>query len=209
MNNLKSLWTRLVSWFEYGDLVPLIVIISGVHYADMLAGYDHWFVAIAIGLLVDLGHFRTVRAAVRYGGSDNQQKIIRWLMALAMSAVAITYQQRYYDDWWLSAPLPFLIAALAWLQRVDGIATKSQAATHSETKAKPKPDKAEAVPLPAKPEPKKAKPVLFGCELCGQEFQSQNALNAHARYHKRASKNGHKASEGAIHRNGHGVEIVG
>lgn len=118
-SKLSSAWSWLVNWFEHGDLVPLLVIVSSVHYAVVLAGRDYWPVAIAIGLLVDLGHYRTIRAAMRYTGDDRRQAFVRWIIAAAMTAISLSYHERYYRDLWLSAPLPLLIAALAWLQRVD------------------------------------------------------------------------------------------
>lgn len=144
---LKKAWDWITDWFEYGDLVPLLVLVSAVHYASVLKGKDDLPVAVAIGMLVDLGHFRTVRAAFRYSvvrpkrrrkpadsapwyrwvgywwsertSRINGQLVARWVIALVMTGISLTYHQRYYNDLWLSAPLPFLIAALAWLQRVD------------------------------------------------------------------------------------------
>lgn len=116
---MTKLWRSAVTWFETGDLVPLLVIISAVHYASVLANKDAWPVAIAIGLLVDLGHYRVVRVAVRYQGDSGWQRVARWAIAVSMTAVSLNYHQRYYEDWWLSAPLPLLIAALAWLQQVE------------------------------------------------------------------------------------------
>lgn len=165
----KASWSYLVHWFEYGDLVPLLVLISAVHYAAVLAGKDSWPVAIAIGLLVDLGHFRTVRAAVRYSGDDRWQGATRWLIAAGMTALSLNYHQRYYADWWLSAPLPLLIAALAWLQKVDQRAG-----------AKPKAEKSEDVPALSK---SNADPApLYLCS-CGYEAKSLPALNGHKRKH--------------------------
>lgn len=176
---MTKLWRAAVTWFETGDLVPLLVIISAWHYAAVLANKDAWPVAIAIGLLVDLGHYRVVRVAVRYQGDSGWQRLARWAIAVSMTAVSLNYHQRYYEDWWLSAPLPLLIAALAWLQQV-------------EPKAKPATIRFEAPLQPALSEPKAA-PVLleapieaaFICSVCGFPAKSQPALNGHKLKHRK------------------------
>lgn len=169
---MKRFWKSLVHWFEYGDLVPLIVIVSAVHYAIILRSYDWYPVAVAIGLMVDLGHFRTVRAAVRYTGADLRQKSARWGMAAFMTCVAVAYQQRFYADWWLSLPLPFLIAALAWLQYVDRNVGKRSESGHMR----------EIVESAPQLQPKKiAQLPAHICE-CGRSFDKQQGLAAHKRH---------------------------
>jgi hypothetical protein len=42
-------WRGIVHWFEHGDLVPLLVLVSAVHYAIVLSEVDAWPVAVAIG----------------------------------------------------------------------------------------------------------------------------------------------------------------
>ena len=119
MKRLTSIFQSVVKWFEFGDLVPLLVTVSAVHYVDVLASKDQWYVAVAIGLLVDLGHYRWVRAAARYNGSFKWGGFTRWLFAILMTVVSLVYHERFYTDLWLSMPLPFLIASLAWLSKVD------------------------------------------------------------------------------------------
>lgn len=184
MNIIK----RIIEWFETGDLVPLIVIVSAVHYSDILSKHDILPVAIAIGLMVDLGHFRSVRAAVRYSGKNQKEYVVRWLVALFMTSVSVVYQQRFYNDWWLSLPLPLLIVSLSWLQYTDRLLMKQN---QSQSKANPKPAKR----IQSKTEA--IKPA-YQCELCGFVAKSQNALNGHMRKHSKISANG----------NGHSKEQV-
>lgn len=189
---INGVWSWVVDWFEHGDLVPLLVVVSAWHYAAVLADADAWPVAIAIGILVDIGHFRTIRAAFRYnvpgkrrrrgwparmahavGIRINGQLSARWMIALTMTAISLAYHQRYYDDWWLSAPIPFLIAALAWLGQVDGRGKKppSENATHSATH----------------PTHKKTGPT-HTCKTCGATFARSTALATHVRWsHQRAA----------------------
>ena len=129
---MKNIWNKLTNWFEYGDLVPLIVIVSAAHYIAILKDNDPLYSAIAIGILVDLGHYRTVRAAVRYQSKFLFRGFWRWLIAAGMTTISLNYHQRYYNDYWLSVPLPLLIAALAWLHKVDANVGKSQSKTQSE-----------------------------------------------------------------------------
>lgn len=154
-HGIKTAWGWITHWFEYGDLVPLLIVVSSVHYADVLADKDQWFVAVSIGVLVDLGHFRTIRAAFRYSvpakrtkrkanwfirwiSRYNGQLFARWFIAAVMTCISLAYHERFYEDLWLSAPLPFLIAALAWLQRVDKNAgTKAPVVATGTAKAAP------------------------------------------------------------------------
>jgi len=175
---LSRLWSFLVNWFEHSDLVPLLVLVSAVHYAAVLNGKDAWPVAVAIGLLVDLGHYRTIRAAVRYSGSF-RQAVLRWTIAIGMTALSLNYHERYYQDWWLSAPLPLLIAALAWLKQVDSkTGPRSERVTVAVEPATAKP-----VLLEAKAKPATAElPAGYVCS-CGYPAKTQAGLNAHQRVH--------------------------
>ena len=169
MKIARAAWLYLVNWFECADLVPLLILVSAVHYASVLATKDPLPVAVAIGLLVDLGHYRTIRAAVRYAGSSKAQTAARWAIAAGMTALSLSYHQRYYQDWWLSAPLPLLIAALAWLQQISNPvgAARQQGGSKPPTAEKP-----------IKP----AEQPLYRCE-CGYVAKSQAGLNGHKRRH--------------------------
>lgn len=167
-------WHSLVDWFEFSDLVPLLVLVSAVHYAAVLAGKDYWLVAVAIGLLVDLGHYRTIRAAVRYGGDDRRQRWARWLIAAGMTALSLNYHQRYYQDYWLSAPLPLLIAALAWLQQID-----------KRPAPKPAQDAQPKIRITAHDAPHpKALPASYACMVdgCTASFDNTQKRAAHMRW---------------------------
>lgn len=165
-------WIALVEWFEYGDLVPLIVIVSAVHYAVILRGYDHIVVAIAIGLMVDLTHFRSVRSAVRYTNWKRAQFYVRWGIALLLTSVAVAYQLRFYVDPWLAVPLALLIPAMAWLYENDKNVGK--------TRTKPAPRVTVSKP---KRKPKEIEAPQAGswlCEYCGRDdFKNQQSYAVH------------------------------
>lgn len=203
IKRLTPLWHALLNWLEHGDLVPWMVIVSAVHYSVILQAHDNPVTATAIGLMVDLGHFRTVRAAVRYSpakakskrakASTKREALARWTMAAFMTVVSVVYQQRFYEDLWLSLPLPLLIASLAWLQQKDQrTGTKPKA-----EKSTVEPATSELAPAPAKAERLE---VAFICGGCGFSGTSQNALNAHQRACP-ARKNGKAKLSSAEHTN--------
>lgn len=192
---LPGLWRSMLAWFEAGDLVPLMVMVSAVHYAVVLGRKDHPVVSIAIGVLVDLGHYRAVRAAVRYtapkarrlrkgswlvrlAAGIRAQVVVRWAAVCVMTAVSLTYHQRYYEDWWLSAPLPLLIAFLAWQHHVDRNVGKRKDAKTSEA--------------PAQTERKPAPAAAYICRVCGESYASPQAYAGHMKSHAQVKRNGHE-----------------
>jgi len=176
VKHIKSAWQWLVDWLEYGDLVPLLVLVSAFHYAAILKDRDALPVAIALGLIVDLGHFRTIRAAFRYSGEDRRHKLSLWGIALVMTAVSFAYHQRYYQDFWLSAPIPFLIAALAWLQKVDkrGMRGKPDAII-------PKRDMSHT-DVSQNDTTHDTTHKTYICQVCGENFGKSTALALHNRW---------------------------
>lgn len=115
MNRLTNLWHRLAQFFEDGDLTPFAVLISIGHYGPVLAEKgEHTAVAYAIGTLIDLIHFRTIRRAFMPHGS-RQETAVNWLVALITTAMASIYHWRFYDgDYLLALPIPIGIAILAY-----------------------------------------------------------------------------------------------
>lgn len=205
-NKILTAWAWLMAQFERGDLVPLIILVSAVHYTAILAGHDVPAVAVAIGLLVDLGHYRWVRAAVRYKLPTTKRKtqvkagrrelFVRWALAAGMTALAVLYQQRYYADWALSLPLPALVLSLAWLAEKDKTQGERKAAQPAAIVAPaPAPQIAQAAQpaqlLPASPAPA----ALPHCTACGLEFTGAHPAqqaSAHHRYCPARRTNGHK-----------------
>lgn len=204
---ISRVWQSVVNWFERGDLIPLLVLVSAVHYANILAEYDYWAVAVAIGLLVDLGHYRIIREAMTYTGTSKKGITIRWTFAAMMTGMSLAYHQMFYNNFWLSAPLPLLIAALAWLQRVDRKPIEKVTKpietieTQSVGPAKPyeplfnvtKSIETLTNPINIGYEVTKSDGIAYGniawigkptCTICGYVAKNQNALNSHKRKHK-------------------------
>lgn len=110
---IRKQWNRLVNWLENGDLVPLVIIVSIPHYINVLAEWEWWYVASALGVLVDLGHYRTIKAFLKKGG---------WFWMWALTFVSLGFHIGFYSfagagDWaWaLGFVPPILLFALAYL----------------------------------------------------------------------------------------------
>lgn len=190
---LLTAWAWLMAQFERGDLVPLIILVSAVHYSAILAGHDVPLVAVAIGLLVDLGHYRWVRAAVRYTGASGRERAVRWALAAGMTALAILYQQRYYQDWALSLPLPALVLSLAWLAEKDKPQAERKSAPPAVVVSAPAPVVLAPVAQPAQLLPAQPAPLAHVCASCGASYRNQQGLAAHMRFCLGTRKNGHGA----------------
>lgn len=171
----------LVRWFEDGDLVPLLVIVSAAHYIAILSAVDPWFVALPLGVLVDLGHYRAVNIAARYSRSDWRQYAVRWFVAAALTVISGAYHLRYYGgDWALALPIPALIVALAYFRRMDArpAAKPAQPAPAEVTK-----------PAEMRASAEESKPHAapgnghrrYDCPLCGRTCESQPQYAAHLR----------------------------
>ncbi len=114
---------RLIHYFETGDLIPLMIVVSIPHYIGALDGHDVLYVAVAIALAVDVGQYRLVKAALKYGGNW-------WYAAGAVTLLSFFFHLEYYGGWtWdafvRAAPLPFLIIILAALSVKENWARKT------------------------------------------------------------------------------------
>lgn len=127
------MFQKILDWFEDGDLVPLAVIISVAHYGPVLMAHgEHWAVAWAVGVMIDLLHFRSVRYAF------SSRVWIAGLVAVATSVMAVGYHLRFYDgDWLLALPIPIGIGILAWhaSEKERGVVGNAVAAVRQELDA--------------------------------------------------------------------------
>lgn len=118
MNIIK----RFVNWVENGDLIPAIIAVSVPHYASVLARYDFWPVASIIGFLVDIGHYRTIKIALRGKG---------WGWMIVLTAFSVSFHVAFYElggaGWsslFLGAAPPAVIFALAYITRAEKLDSK-------------------------------------------------------------------------------------
>lgn len=107
-------WKRLLNWLENGDLVPWVILVSIPHYHEVLKLYEWWVAAAAIAVLVDLGHYRTIKQALAGRG---------WFWMFILTGVSYGFHVAFYIvggaaalwSWLLGAVVPILLFALAWL----------------------------------------------------------------------------------------------
>ena len=169
-----GLWKKAHAWIETGDYILPMILVSVAHYIGVLAGRDLMPVAAAIGLLVDLGHYRLVKAALKFGAWF-------WLAALGMTVIAFGYHFAFYsvagadllEAALLAVPIPFLIITLAGLSVKERWARK-----FAESAAQGSQD--------ARKETQSTPQSVFACGLCGAEFPKQQGLAAHIRHAHKA-----------------------
>lgn len=119
---MEKILRKLAIWFETGDLIPLLILVSVPHYAMVLAKFDFWLVAAVLGLLVDIGHYRTIKAALRGKG---------WTWMIVLTILSFAFHTAFY---WLGeagawampigAAVPTVIFALAWISKTERIGEK-------------------------------------------------------------------------------------
>lgn len=216
---VSDIANRFLHWMERGDLVPLLVIVSAFHYADILANHDQKLVAIALGLMVDLGHYRSVMIAVRYTGNKWFEIILRWGVAAILTAISLSYHLNFYDgNFSFSLPIPLLIASLAYFERKDGWRNRTGAndggVKLDDAIAKMQTDLQDAkielqnaidelqttinklhsddnMQNNSNETLQGAEAEFVECEECGDPVENKvGAMGAHARHHCKARKNG-------------------
>ena len=121
---MKNLFAKLeraarltLQYFETGDLVPFLVVVSIAHFVGALANRDALPVAIAVGVAVDVGMYRVIKAALKYSSRA------WWLAAILVTCMSFAYHLEYYGVAWenvlFAAPLPMLIIMLAALSHQE------------------------------------------------------------------------------------------
>lgn len=138
---MKNTWKQFLNWLENGDLVPWVILVSIPHYYDVLKLYDYWYASMAFAVLVDLGHYRTIKLYVRRKSSRGDTF---WWMA-ALTIVSLGFHIAFYViagattgySILLGMVVPILIFALAYLSGREGwgATAKKEAATSGEKTA--------------------------------------------------------------------------
>lgn len=127
--NIKRIWNLALQYIESGDLILPVVLVSAAHYGVALTGKDFWIIAFVIGVLVDLGHYRTVKAAIKY--SRERIDARWWIAALVMTGLAFGFHFAFYNDkgdWrelLFSIAIPLVIVILAALSVKENWAGKA------------------------------------------------------------------------------------
>ena len=123
---MKRLTAAFVNWFESGELAPFIILISVPHYAGVLARFDWWPVAAVLGFLLDLSHYRTIKAFQNGLGAT-------WMIVL--TAFSFGFHFAFYwlgGAGWASvffgASVPVVIFALSFLSYAEKWGLKARKA---------------------------------------------------------------------------------
>ena len=141
IQTLKS----VLHYFETGDLVPFLVVVSIAHFVGALANRDALPVALAVGIAVDVGMYRVIKAALKHGAWW-------WLAAILVTVMSFAYHLEYYGVAWqnvlFAAPLPLLIIMLAALSHQEKWSTNLARGTKAA-----RPENANGTPTAAPVEP--------------------------------------------------------
>lgn len=131
------LWTKLVNWFENGDLMPPIILVSVPHYAHVLSGYDWWPVAAVVGFLVDISHYRTIKSYLKDHGKF-------WMIILTVMSFGFHFGFYFMGGAGLAsiffaAAVPIVIFALSFISKNERLGEKARKEAEKwEIKAEPK-----------------------------------------------------------------------
>jgi len=118
---------------ENGDLIPLIIAVSVPHYAQVLAQYDFALVAAALGFLIDIGHYRTIKVFLKGKGAG-------WMIVLTMFSFG--FHTAFYAlggaGLWamvIGAAVPAVIFALSFISRAERLDVKAARITDTRPKS--------------------------------------------------------------------------
>lgn len=114
MNYFIKAWSYVVYVFEKMDIVPPIIAVSVVHYAGALQRKDPLIVALIIGFLVDIGHYRSVKAFIR------KNELKRFILMLVLTVLTGYYHYLWYGNLAMTLAIPLLIISLATMSMWDG-----------------------------------------------------------------------------------------
>lgn len=128
MNYFIKSWSYIVYVFEKMDIVPPIIAVSVVHYAGALQRKDPLVVALIIGFLVDIGHYRSIKAFIR------KNELKRFILMVILTGLTGYYHYLWYGNLAMTLAIPILIIALATLSMWEG--WEKQSAKFSETSTK-------------------------------------------------------------------------
>ena len=129
---MKKAYQWAVDWMERGDLVPLIIIVSIPHYISVMQAFEFWPVAVAMGILTDLGHYRTILVYLR--SSVGRFASVFWMLLL--TGLSYAFHVGFYTlssnvpqpwPWYIGAVPPVLIFAMAYISKREGWYRKTTA----------------------------------------------------------------------------------
>ena len=107
-------WGWIVWLFEKADIIPPLVIVSAYHYGGALVDYDLLPVAIVLGVLIDLGHYRSVKAAIK------TPELPQFAVMITLTCMTGYFHWLWYRNVILAATVPALIICLSLLSKWGG-----------------------------------------------------------------------------------------
>ncbi len=130
----KRAYNAIVEWVERGDLVPLIILVSIPHYINVMGRFDYWGVAVAMGILTDLGHYRTILVYLK--STVGRFASLFWMSVLTF--ISYGFHVGFYTlgnfapqpwPWILGAVPPVLIFAMAYISKREKWYIRGKTAT--------------------------------------------------------------------------------
>jgi hypothetical protein len=174
---MRRILNAFINWFENGELAPFIILISVPHYAAVLSKFDWGPVGAVLGFLIDLVHYRTIRAFQRGYGKT-------WMMVLTSFSFGFHFAFYWIGGagWaalFFGAAVPVVIFALSFLSYAERWSQKAAKAAQENVSVSHR--AADALPDAAHPGLPEAHPARI-CGECGASCKSQNAYAAHMRW---------------------------
>ncbi len=126
--SLAPAWIKLVNWIENGDLVPFVILLSVPHYAGVLQKYEHVTTATAFAILVDIGHYRTIKAVMK----GNKYQPWGWMILLTVISYGFHTSFYYFAEaapwaaFILGGVVPSLLFALAKMSNMEKLGAKAK-----------------------------------------------------------------------------------
>lgn len=111
----RKLWGFVVWLVEKADIIPPLVFVSAWHYAGALAKLDPPAVAVILGVLIDLGHYRSVKAVMA-----RPEERRRLVVMTTLTVMTGYYHWLWYRDIILAVTVPVLIICLSLLGKWGG-----------------------------------------------------------------------------------------
>lgn len=137
---LKKAYAAAVDWVERGDLVPLLILVAVPHYITVMVSFEFWPVAVAMGILTDLGHYRTILVYLK--STVGRGAALFWMLIL--TAISYGFHVGFYvlhgqmaDQWpWVVGSVPpILIFAMAYISKREKWYLKKATANGSDITA--------------------------------------------------------------------------
>lgn len=91
-------YESLTEWLENLRILPLVLVISGVHYSNVLWEHDGPILAILVAIILDVTHFGSLKQVVT---ATTWKSRLGWgFGSVLLTAWAFALQYQFYADGW-------------------------------------------------------------------------------------------------------------